>query len=112
LTARILGHYQHGVIRFFLGEFVAARALFEQRDKLDDPAHRAVYTALTAEHPYALTSGKGCWIARLLTQIAGTRVGMLEKLSTALEQGKQDVVPGRAEGLDEQRGGCAQNLLF
>jgi len=51
---RFLGHYQHGVIRFFLGEFVAARALFEQCDRLDDPAHRAVYAALTAEHPYAV----------------------------------------------------------
>jgi class 3 adenylate cyclase/tetratricopeptide (TPR) repeat protein len=57
VALRLLGHYQHGSIRCFLGEFVAARALFEQFDRLDDPAHRAVYAALTAEHPYAVTPG-------------------------------------------------------
>jgi tetratricopeptide (TPR) repeat protein len=58
VALRLLGHYQHGVIRLFLGEFAVARALFEQCDRLDDPAHRAVYAALTAEHPYAVKPGQ------------------------------------------------------
>jgi hypothetical protein len=57
VALRLVGHCQHGLIRYHLGEFVAARALFEQCDRLDDPAHRAAYAALTAEHPYAVAHG-------------------------------------------------------
>jgi class 3 adenylate cyclase/tetratricopeptide (TPR) repeat protein len=48
----LLGHYVHGHIRLPQGEFVAARALFEQCDGLRDPAHRAIYTGLAAEDPH------------------------------------------------------------
>ena len=69
---RVLGHYQHGVIRSFLGEFVAARALFEQCEKLDDPAHRAVSAALMAEHPYAVTPAQ---LAVILTPLGYIDLG-------------------------------------
>jgi tetratricopeptide (TPR) repeat protein len=42
---RLLGHLAQGMNRFWLGEFVAARALFEQCHGLNDPAHRAGYAA-------------------------------------------------------------------
>jgi tetratricopeptide (TPR) repeat protein len=52
VAALLLGHWMHGLTRLFLGEFVAARALFEQCDGLSDPAHRAVYAALSEQDPH------------------------------------------------------------
>jgi tetratricopeptide (TPR) repeat protein len=66
VALRFLGHYQHGSIRYFLGEFVAARALFEQCDRLDDPAHRAVSATLTTVNPYAVAPG---YLAATLTPL-------------------------------------------
>jgi class 3 adenylate cyclase/predicted ATPase len=51
----LLGHYLHGFNRFDLGEFVTARALFEQCHGLKDPAHRAFYAALTPEDPHTVS---------------------------------------------------------
>jgi hypothetical protein len=48
-----LGHLEQGQVRFSLGEFVAARALFEQCHELNDPAHRAVCAAVARSDPYA-----------------------------------------------------------
>ena len=56
LALRLLGHVAHGHTRFFLGEFVAARALFEQCHGLSDPAFRPIYAAVTAEDPHARMS--------------------------------------------------------
>jgi predicted ATPase len=46
-----LGHIYHGNTRFNLGEFTAARTLYEQCHALFDPAQRPAYAGLTAEHP-------------------------------------------------------------
>jgi len=51
-AACLLGHYLQAISRFYLGEFSAARALFEQCDGLQDPAVRAVYAELTLEDAY------------------------------------------------------------
>jgi class 3 adenylate cyclase/tetratricopeptide (TPR) repeat protein len=40
IAAQLLGRYTHGISRFFLGEFVAARNLLEQCFGLADAAHR------------------------------------------------------------------------
>jgi class 3 adenylate cyclase/tetratricopeptide (TPR) repeat protein len=53
VAALLLGHYIHGCTRFVLGEFVAARNLFELCDALSVPACRTVYAGMTAEDPYA-----------------------------------------------------------
>jgi tetratricopeptide (TPR) repeat protein len=53
VALRLLGHLEEGQVRFSLGEFVAARALFEQCDGLNDPAHRAVCAAVASSDPYA-----------------------------------------------------------
>jgi predicted ATPase len=54
----LLGHLYHGDTLWFLGEFVEGRALLEQQCRgLNDPDHRAVYAALTAEDPHALMLG-------------------------------------------------------
>ena len=46
LAVMLLGRWMHGLTRLFLGEFIAARTLFEQSHDLKDPAHRAKYVAL------------------------------------------------------------------
>ena len=54
VAAVLLGHMIQGITYFFRGEFVSARTHFEQRYGLNDPAHREVYAAVTAEDPYAV----------------------------------------------------------
>jgi predicted ATPase len=63
---RLLGHLEQGQVRFYLGEFVAAHALFEQCHGLNDPAHRAVYAAVAPSDPYAQTLA---WLAQTLTSL-------------------------------------------
>jgi class 3 adenylate cyclase/predicted ATPase len=53
-AVRLLGLYLHAIVRFFLAEFAAARALFERCHGLDEPAHRAIYANITAEDPHAV----------------------------------------------------------
>jgi tetratricopeptide (TPR) repeat protein len=55
VALRLLGHLEQGQVRFALGEFVAARALFEQCRGLNDPAHRAFCAAVAPSDPYAQT---------------------------------------------------------
>jgi class 3 adenylate cyclase/predicted ATPase len=49
----LLGHLIHGITRWDLGDFVAARALFERSHRLDNPAHRAVYAEIAMADPHA-----------------------------------------------------------
>jgi predicted ATPase len=51
------GHLYHGIVRFFLGEFTAARALFEQCHELRDPSLRQSLSKLTAEDGYSIMLG-------------------------------------------------------
>ena len=54
-TAALLsGRLYHGVVRFFLGEFSSARALFEQCHELRDPALRQSLSKVTTEDAYCL----------------------------------------------------------
>jgi predicted ATPase len=57
VTAQLLGRRANGMTRFYLGEFVAARALLEQCHGLSDPAHRAAAGAIltTPDPPLAVT---------------------------------------------------------
>jgi predicted ATPase len=48
----LLGHLAHGITRLDLGDFVAARALFERCHGLDDPDHRAVYAEIAMADPH------------------------------------------------------------
>ena len=56
-AALLLGHLYHGIVRFFLGEFAAARALFEQCHGLRDPVLRQTISKLTAEDGYSTMLG-------------------------------------------------------
>ena len=53
----LLGHLWHGIVFFFLGEFVAAYALFEQCHGLREPAVRQTCSELTAEDGYCMMLG-------------------------------------------------------
>ena len=56
-AARLLGRFVQGYTRLQLGEITAARALCEQSDGMSNPAHRAVYAAVTAEDPHVVMIG-------------------------------------------------------
>jgi predicted ATPase len=79
----LLGHVFHGVSRFYLGEFVAARALCEQCHGLRDPAHRAVYATLMAEDPHALNLIRRAVALAVLGYIDQAHAQMDEALSEA-----------------------------
>jgi predicted ATPase len=53
VAALLLGQFLRGITRFFLGEFIAARSIFEQCLGLSDPSHRAVYATLVPQDPHA-----------------------------------------------------------
>ena len=46
----LMGHLQHGIVRFFFGELGAARTLFEQSDSLD--LHRQFYSTFSPDDPH------------------------------------------------------------
>jgi len=66
VVLRLLGYRVHGMTCFHLGEFVAALALFERCHGLNDPAHRAVDAAQSAEDPYAVVLA---YLAQTLTAL-------------------------------------------
>ena len=78
-----LGHYLQGFDRFDLGEFVAARALFEQCHGSRDSAHRAVYAALTPEDPYTVSLARLALTWAFLGYIDQARARMDAALSEA-----------------------------
>ena len=57
LAAQLLGQQASGTSYFFLGNFFAARTVFEQCGDLRDPAHRSIYKALTPIDPYLVMLG-------------------------------------------------------
>jgi predicted ATPase/class 3 adenylate cyclase len=57
LTWQLCGHAMHGIVRMFLGDFIAARVLFERCHHLNDPVHRAVYASVAAEDVYSVMLG-------------------------------------------------------
>jgi tetratricopeptide (TPR) repeat protein len=85
VAALLLGHYQHGITRFWLGEFVAARALFEQCHGLDDPAHRAVCAAVTTADPHPMMLG---YLAQTLTNLGYMDQGR-SRINEALTEARQ-----------------------
>jgi predicted ATPase len=54
---QLCGHAMHGIVRMFLGDFIAARGLFERCHHLNDPVHRAVYASVAAEDVYSVMLG-------------------------------------------------------
>jgi class 3 adenylate cyclase/tetratricopeptide (TPR) repeat protein len=61
MALSLVAESYHGQSRFYLGEFVTARALFERWAGLSDPAQRAFFEGITAEDPYAITLAYLAW---------------------------------------------------
>jgi tetratricopeptide (TPR) repeat protein len=80
-----LGHLAHGLTRFHLGEFVAARALLERCHGLDASAGRAIYPRVTAPDPYAMMSS---WLAETLTYLGYIDQGR-SRISEALTDARR-----------------------
>jgi class 3 adenylate cyclase/tetratricopeptide (TPR) repeat protein len=83
VALRLLGHLGHGVTRFHLGEFAAARALLEQCHGLNDPAHRAVCAAVMAEDPHARMLAYLAWTLTYLGYIDQGRSRINDALTEA-----------------------------
>ena len=81
VRALLRGRRANGFTRFWLGEFVAARALLERCHGLADPAHRAV--AAGSEDPYALMLANLAVTLAYLGYIDQARSRLNEALSEA-----------------------------
>jgi predicted ATPase len=79
----LLGRSLHGHSCWYLAEFLAARALLEQCHGLRDPAHRAVYAALTVHDPYSANLTRLALTLADLGYLDQARAGMDEALSEA-----------------------------
>jgi predicted ATPase/class 3 adenylate cyclase len=82
VAALFLGHSKKSLIYFALGDLIAARALIEQSQRVADPAHRALYTALTGTDQYALLPA---YLALTLTHLGCVDQGR-ERMSEALSE--------------------------
>ena len=69
--AQLLGANSQGIARFCLGEFAAARLLFEQCYSLSDPAHRGTFSGVA---PWDLRVSTMAWLA-----VTHTYLGLLDQ---------------------------------
>jgi class 3 adenylate cyclase/tetratricopeptide (TPR) repeat protein len=53
-TTLFFGHWLHGIVRYELGEFEQARALFEQCRSIDRPTTHVGHAPVTAEDPHSV----------------------------------------------------------
>ena len=65
-AALLQGRFLQGVTRLYLGEYVAARGLFEQSHGLREPAYRQTSAALMAEDSYSMMLGWSAIISATL----------------------------------------------
>jgi tetratricopeptide (TPR) repeat protein len=84
-AAQSLGHLLHGNSRFFLGEFVAARALLDRCTGLADPAHRT--TVRLSIDPYAAMLAYFALILASLGYLDQARSRMGEAVAAARQLG-------------------------
>jgi predicted ATPase/class 3 adenylate cyclase len=83
VDVQLLGHFQIGMIRFYLGEFGTARAHFEQCHDLGNPVHRAVVTPLTTADPYSAAMAHLAWTLASLGYVDQARLRLHGVLSEA-----------------------------
>jgi predicted ATPase/class 3 adenylate cyclase len=83
VDVQLLGHFQNGMIRFYLGEFGTARAHFEQCHDLGDPAHRAVVAPLSTADPHVAAMAHLAWTLGSLGYVDQARLRLHGVLSEA-----------------------------
>jgi class 3 adenylate cyclase/tetratricopeptide (TPR) repeat protein len=81
VRAQLWGRLASGMVRFALGEFVAARELLEQCHRLGDPAHRGAEGGRVA--PYAVMLGQLAVTLAFLGYVDQARSRLNEALSEA-----------------------------
>ena len=82
VVTQLQGRRAQGATRYFLGDFVAARALLEQCQGLCEPTHRATAAGLSAD-PYALMLAQLALTLVPLGYVNQARVRISEALSEA-----------------------------
>jgi predicted ATPase len=87
VAALLLGHFAHGATHLWLGEFVAARAMFEQCHGMSDPARRSLYAVVTGVDQYLATLAELALTLTFLGCIDQGRARMAEALSAARQLG-------------------------
>jgi predicted ATPase len=87
VAALLLGRFLGGITRFFLGEFIAARPIFERCHGLSDPSHRAVYAALVPQDPHATMLAQLALTLTYLGYVDQGRARMNEALSDVRQLG-------------------------
>jgi predicted ATPase len=85
-AARLLGLQASGTSYFFLGNFFAARTVFEQCGDLCNQVHRSIYTALTPIDPYLVMLGYYGLTLGYLGDLGGGRDRVNEALALARRQ--------------------------
>jgi class 3 adenylate cyclase/tetratricopeptide (TPR) repeat protein len=79
----LLAHYLCGCAHGFMGDFSAARDLYDKCDTMATPAYRAVYATLIAEDPYAGMLGHLAVMLSYLGFIEQARARIKQALSEA-----------------------------
>jgi class 3 adenylate cyclase/predicted ATPase len=87
IAASLLGHFAHGATCLWRGEFVAARALFEQCHGMTDPAHRSLYVAMTGTDQYLATLSELAMTLTFLGHVEQGRARVKQALSAARKLG-------------------------
>jgi class 3 adenylate cyclase/predicted ATPase len=88
VTVLLLGQYWQGVSHGFLGEFLAARGLFEKCKAISEAAHRAACATLTPEDPHAARLAHFAVTLSYLGYIDQARARIRDALSEARQLGK------------------------
>jgi class 3 adenylate cyclase/tetratricopeptide (TPR) repeat protein len=86
IALSLVAYSHHGFSRFYLGEFIAARALFEQSARSSDPAQRAFFEGITAEDPHAITLAYLAWTLTYMGFIDQARSCLNGPLSEARQR--------------------------
>jgi len=87
VVALLLGHFEHGATHLWLGEFAAARALYEQCHSMRDAAHRSIYAAMTGADQYLVMLSQLAFTLTYLGYIEQGRARVNEALLAARHLG-------------------------
>jgi tetratricopeptide (TPR) repeat protein len=80
-TTLFFGHWLHGIVRYELGEFEAARALFEKCRSIDRPTTHVGHAPMTAEDPHRVMLAYLAIVLNRLGYLSQARLWIREALS-------------------------------
>jgi predicted ATPase len=83
VDVQLLGYFENGMTRFYLGEFGTARAYFERCRGLGDPSHRAAVALLSTADPHIAAMTHLAWTLASLGYADQARLELYGVLSDA-----------------------------